>query len=194
MSEPIPAQPITTALEWDDLVLDPATRREVDDIVAWVRHQNTPMDDWRLAKRLKPGLRCLFHGPHGAGRTLTACLLGKVTGYPVYRVDLSQIVAKYIGETEKNLAALFDSAQRERWILFFDEADALFGKRTQRQSANDRAADLEVAYLLQKIEDYPWVVIVAGNLQGYIDDAFARRFQSVIQFRMPDAEQRRTES
>jgi len=190
MSEPIPAQPITTALEWDDLVLDPATRREVDDIVAWVRHQNTLMDDWRLAKRLKPGFRILFHGPHGTGKTLAACLLGKAIGSPVYRVDLSKVVSKYIGETEKNLAALFDAAEHQRWILFFDEADALFGKRTQVRDANDRAADLEVAYLLQKIEDYPWIVIVAGNLQGYIDDAFARRFESIILFRLPDAEQR----
>lgn len=189
-SPEFPAERITTNLDVADLVLDDATRREVDDIAAWVRHRRTLMEDWQLAKRLKPGYRAMFHGPPGTGKTLTACLLGKMTGMPVYRVDLSKVVSKYIGETEKNLASLFDHAQHRQWILFFDEADALFGKRTESRNANDRAANQQIAYLLQRIEDFPGVVILATNLMGNMDEAFSRRFQAAVSFAMPDARQR----
>jgi SpoVK/Ycf46/Vps4 family AAA+-type ATPase len=121
---------------------------------------------------------------------LTATLIGAEFGIDVYRIDLSMLVSKYIGETEKNLANVFDQAQNKHWILFFDEADALFGKRTQTASANDRYANQEVAYLLQRVEDYPGVVILATNLKGNVDEAFARRFQSLVYFPIPDAEQR----
>jgi len=104
----------------------------------------------------------------------------------VYRVDLSMIVSKYIGETEKNLARVFDSAENRNWILFFDEADALFGKRTSAQTSNDRHANQEVAYLLQRIEDFPGTVILATNLRTHIDEAFSRRFQSLVYFAMPE--------
>jgi SpoVK/Ycf46/Vps4 family AAA+-type ATPase len=117
-------------------------------------------------------------------------LLGRLTGLPVYRIDLSKVVSKYIGETEKNLASLFDHAQHGNWILFFDEADSLFGKRTETRNANDRAANQQVSYLLQRIEDFPGVVILATNLRAQLDEAFTRRFQSVTLFRMPNAEQR----
>lgn len=189
-SPEFPAQRITTPYEWDDLVLDDSIQREIDDIATWVRHQDKLMDDWMLRKRLKPGFRSLFYGPPGTGKTMTACLLGKATGLSVYRIDLSKVVSKYIGETEKNLASLFDHAQHQDWILFFDEADSLFGKRTESRNANDRAANQQVSYLLQRIEDFPGVVILATNLRSQLDDAFARRFQSVIRFRMPDGEQR----
>ena len=108
----------------------------------------------------------------------------------VYRIDLSMLVSKYIGETEKNLSNVFDQAENKRWILFFDEADSLFGKRTQTSNANDRFANQETSYLLQRIEDFPGVVILATNLKTNMDDAFSRRFQSVIHFPMPDVEQR----
>jgi SpoVK/Ycf46/Vps4 family AAA+-type ATPase len=108
----------------------------------------------------------------------------------VYRIDLSMVVSKYIGETEKNLAGVFDMAENKNWILFFDEADALFGKRTQTNSSNDRHANQEVSYLLQRIEDFPGVVILATNFKANIDDAFSRRFQSMIHFRMPGPVQR----
>jgi SpoVK/Ycf46/Vps4 family AAA+-type ATPase len=111
-------------------------------------------------------------------------------GVDVYRIDLSMVVSKYIGETEKNLANIFDQAQNKNWILFFDEADALFGKRTQTTHAHDRYANQEISYLLQRTEDFPGVVILATNLKGNIDDAFARRFQSLVYFPMPDAGQR----
>ena len=189
-SAEFPAQRLTTAHEWDDLVLEGPAREEVDDIVAWIRHERFLMEGWGLAKRLKPGFRSLFYGPPGTGKTLTASLLAKAVGRSVYRIDLSKVVSKYIGETEKNLASLFDHARHQDWILFFDEAEALFGKRTESRNANDRAANQQISYLLQRIEDFPGVVILATNLRSHLDDAFARRFQSMIHFPMPDVDQR----
>jgi len=189
--EGFPAERITTPLNWSDLVIDAPTRQQIDMIGSWIRHAHTLLHDWELARRLKPGYRCLFYGGPGTGKTLTACLLGKHYGLPVYRVDLSRVVSKWIGETEKNLAALFDQAQQRDWILFFDEAEALFGKRTDSHSANDRAANQQIAYLLQRLEDFPGLVILSTNQRAHMDEAFARRFQSSIQFPMPDAAARR---
>ena len=189
-STDFPASRLTTPLEWDDLVLDAAVREQVNQITEWVRHSRTLLKDWGLARRLKPGFRTLFHGPPGAGKTLTAALLGKATGLVVYRVDISRVVSKWIGETEKNLAALFDQAEHRNWILFFDEADALFGKRGESNSANDRAANQQIAYLLQRLEDYPGLAILATNLHNHLDEAFARRFQSSIHFGVPNADAR----
>ncbi|WP_448661444.1 ATP-binding protein [Sphingomonas sp. CJ20] len=181
-----PAERITTPLDWSDLVLDPGTATKIAEIGAWITHARTLMDDWGLGYRLKPGYRCLFHGGPGTGKTLTAALLGKHHGLPVYRVDLSRIVSKWIGETEKNLAGLFDHAQDRNWILFFDEAEALFGKRTEGSTANDRSANQQIAYLLQRLEAFPGVVILSTNLRNHMDEAFARRFQSSVFFPMPD--------
>lgn len=185
-----PAQRIDTALAWDDLVLAPHLRDEVDEILAWIEHRDVLLDDWDLARRVRPGFRSLFYGPPGTGKSLTVALLGKQTGLPVYRIDLSMVVSKYIGETEKNLARVFDQAERHDWILFFDEADALFGKRNSGASANDRFANQEVAYLLQRVEDFSGVAILASNLKGNMDDAFARRFQSMLYFPMPGRDER----
>jgi hypothetical protein len=185
-----PARRISTELEWDDLVLDSDVLHDVEEIRAWIDHGQVLMHDWQLRRQIKPGFRSLFYGPPGTGKTLTAALLGKATGREVYRVDLSMVVSKYIGETEKNLAGLFDQAACREWILFFDEADALFGKRSAASSANDRYANQEVAYLLQRIEDFPGVVILASNLKGNIDEAFARRFQSMVFFPTPKPAQR----
>ncbi|MGK7915223.1 MAG: ATP-binding protein [Prochloraceae cyanobacterium] len=189
-SSVFPAQRITTELEWDDLVLDPATRKQIDDILTWVENKDVLMDKWQLKQRIKPGFRSLFYGPPGTGKTMTACLLGKKSGLPVFRIDLSKVISKYIGETEKNLARLFDRALHQDWILFFDEADSLFGKRVETQNSNDRAANQEISYLLQRIEDYSGLAILATNLRSNLDEAFARRFQSMIRFPMPNAEQR----
>ncbi len=189
-SASFPARRIESRLDWEDLVLAPEVMEELGNISGWIRHQKTIMQEWGLEKIIKPGYRALFYGPPGTGKTLTAALLGAETGMDVYRIDLSQIVSKYIGETEKNLAAVFNQAARKNWILFFDEADALFGKRTQTASANDRYANQEVAYLLQRIEDFPGVVILATNIKANIDDAFARRFQSLVYFSMPDPDER----
>ncbi|HEY6897931.1 MAG TPA: ATP-binding protein [Rhodocyclaceae bacterium] len=185
-----PAKLITTQLGWDDLVLGREVLDEIETINIWLRHGDAIMDGWGLGKAVKPGYRCLFYGPPGTGKTLTATLIGANAGLDVYRIDLSMVVSKYIGETEKNLCNIFDQARNKNWILFFDEADALFGKRTQTSSSNDRYANQEVSYLLQRIEDFPGVVILATNLKANIDEAFSRRFQTSIFFPMPDADQR----
>ena len=190
-SSSFPAKLLETSKEWDDLILPNKTLRDVEEVKAWLDHRATLLNDWELQRRINPGFRTLFHGPPGTGKTLTATLLGKVTGLPVYRVDLSLVVSKWIGETEKNLSNIFDQAENNDWILFFDEADALFGKRTQTSSSNDRYANQEVSYLLQRIEDFSGVVVLASNLKGNIDDAFARRFQSMVYFGEPKPEERR---
>ncbi len=185
-----PAKLISTKLTWDDLVLSPGVVEEIENINGWIRHGKTIMETWGVDAVIKPGYRSLFYGPSGTGKTLTATLIGKRAGLDLYRIDLSMVVSKYIGETEKNLANVFDQAEKKEWILFFDEADALFGKRTQTSNSNDRHANQEISYLLQRVEDYPGVVILATNLKANIDDAFARRFQSVVYFPMPDQEMR----
>lgn len=189
-SSSFPAKLITSVLGWQDLVLGPEVLEEIDAITTWIRHADTLLHGWQLHKAIKPGYRALFFGPPGTGKTLTATLIGQATQADVYRIDLSMVVSKYIGETEKNLAQVFDQAQTRRWILFFDEADALFGKRTNTSNSNDRHANQEVSYLLQRVEDFPGTVILATNLKANIDEAFARRFQSMVHFPMPDAEQR----
>ena len=185
-----PAEYIETEMEWEDLVLHPKTLHQIKEIEHWIAHNHTLLHDWGMRKRIKPGYRALFYGPPGTGKTLTATLLGKYTGKDVYRIDLSRVVSKYIGETEKNLSHLFDKAVDKNWILFFDEADALFGKRTDIRDAHDKYANQEVAYLLQRIESYDGLVILATNQRGNIDDAFTRRFQAIIHFPMPGIEER----
>nr|WP_218921466.1 ATP-binding protein [Haliscomenobacter hydrossis] len=189
-STDFPAEYISTGMDWDDLVLAPGTLKQIREIESWVRHQETFFETWGMGKRVKPGYRVLFHGPPGTGKTLTATLLGKTTGRDVFKIDLSMVVSKYIGETEKNLARLFDKAQNKNWILFFDEADALFGKRTGIRDAHDKYANQEVSYLLQRIEAYPGLTILASNFKSNIDDAFLRRFQALIYFPIPKPEER----
>jgi AAA+ superfamily predicted ATPase len=185
-----PARLIETALTWDDLVLHTGTRRQVEEIETWLHHGETLMVDWGMASKLRPGYRSLFYGPPGTGKTMTACLLGKATGRDVYRIDLSLVISKYIGETEKNLAKVFDQAQYKGWILFFDEADALFGKRSATKDAHDRYANQEVSFLLQRIETFDGIAILASNRRDDLDEAFSRRFESIIYFPMPRPEER----
>lgn len=185
-----PAKLITSKLTWDDLVLSLDVMDEIDHLHTWLRQGKELVNRWGLEKSIKAGYRSLFFGPPGTGKTLTATLLGASVGVDVYRIDLSMVVSKYIGETEKNLAGVFDQAENKNWILFFDEADALFGKRTQTSSSNDRHANQEISYLLQRVEDFPGVVILASNIKANIDEAFARRFQSIIYFPLPDETER----
>lgn len=181
-----PARSLTTKYRWDELVLDPYTHEQLEELKAWLQHGDTLMKTWQLERKLMPGYRCLFHGPPGTGKSLTAALLGQVSGRNVYCIDLSLIISKYIGETEKNLEKVFVQAEEKNWLLFFDEADALFGKRTQVNDSHDRFANQETSYLLQRVELFPGVVILATNLKSNIDEAFSRRFQAVIHFPMPD--------
>jgi hypothetical protein len=185
-----PAKLLSTEMDWEDVVLTGTTRAQINEIELWILHNELLLADPVMGKKLKPGFRALFYGPPGTGKTLSACLIGKRTGRDVYRVDLSTIVSKYIGETEKNLAKLFDRASRKDWILFFDEADALFGKRTDVNDSHDRYANQEVSYLLQRIEYHEGLVILATNMKNNIDSAFLRRFQSIIYFPMPKQEER----
>ncbi len=185
-----PARHVETPLEWEDLVLNATTMAQVLEIKAWIDHGDKLLYELGLDRHVKPGYRSLFCGPPGTGKTLTAMLLGKISGRPVFRIDLSLVVSKYIGETEKNLEKIFRRAEHKNWILFFDEADALFGKRTSIGDAHDRYANQEVSYLLQRVEDYAGVVILATNFKSNLDEAFTRRFQSVIHFPMPNKTER----
>lgn len=185
-----PAKRITSTLEWSDLVVDSHTMLQLNDIKIWLEHGSRLMNEWGMKKQLKPGYKALFHGPPGTGKTLTAGLFGKFSGLDVYRVDLSMVVSKYIGETEKNLEKVFTKAEHKNWILFFDEADALFGKRTSISDAHDKYANQEIAYLLQRLEDYNGLVILSSNMRSNVDEAFGRRLQSVIHFPVPKSQER----
>lgn len=185
-----PACKLQTQFEWSDLILSEATQTQLNELQLWLKHGDTLRHDWAMAKALNSGYKALFYGPPGTGKTLTAALLGKTLNQPVYRIDLSQLVSKYIGETQKNLERIFQTAEQYDWILFFDEADALFGKRTQVGNSNDRNANMETSFLLQRIEICSVLVILATNLKDNIDDAFIRRFQSIIHFANPGADER----
>jgi len=189
-STTFPAKLLTTGMNWDDLVVDEHTALQLNEIRIWLQHGKTLLEDWGMASKIKPGYKVLFHGPPGTGKTLTAALLGKLFNLDVYRIDLSMVVSKYIGETEKNLEKIFSKAENKNWILFFDEADALFGKRTDIRDAHDKYANQEISYLLQRLEDYPGLVILASNMRNNVDEAFTRRLQGVILFKKPQAKER----
>lgn len=184
-----PARMIETNLEWNDLMLAKNTKQHLFELKEWLENRDE-LDEWTISRHIKKGYRALFYGPPGTGKTLAASLLGKFTNTQVFLVDLSLVVSKYIGETEKNLGMLFNRAKNKNWILFFDEADALFGKRTSVRDAHDKYANQEVSYLLQRVEEFPGLVILASNLKGNIDEAFLRRFQSVIHFPLPGNSER----
>ncbi len=189
-SADFPAQLISTSQEMTDLVVDPAVVEGIEDIKNYLNNGKVLKEDYEFGKKIKNGYRVLFTGPSGTGKTLTTTLLGKECQREVYRIDLSTVVSKYIGETEKNLARVFDLAESKGWILFFDEADALFGKRGNTSDAHDRYANQGVSFLLQRVEDFDGLVILCSNFKKNIDDAFYRRFQAVIDFKLPTAQQR----
>ncbi|MDX8339927.1 ATP-binding protein [Draconibacterium sp. IB214405] len=190
LSSDFPAQRISTNLEWSDLVLRQKTLEEIRELETWLNYNDRLLDEWGMHDKIKPGFRVLFYGPSGTGKTMTTCLLGKYTRRDVYRVDLSMVISKYIGETEKNLSGLFNKAEHKDWILFFDEADSLFGKRTNVRDAHDKYANQEVSYLLQRIEAHRGLVILASNMKGNIDSAFTRRFNAFVEFVPPEINER----
>ncbi|WP_312345356.1 ATP-binding protein [Chryseobacterium binzhouense] len=190
MSNDFPAELLQTQRSWTDLILPEPTLNEIQSIEAWYNSSRVLMEDWGMQKKLKPGFRVLFYGEPGTGKTLAASLLGKYIQRPVFRVDVSMLVSKYIGETEKQLAKLFDKAENKNWILFFDEADAVFGKRTNVRDAHDKYANQEVSYLLQRIETFSGLIILASNFKNNMDKAFTRRFHSCIKFSNPKYEER----
>lgn len=189
-SHDFPATLITSDYTWDELIVDYDTRNQLKEVKEWLDYENIRRTKGIENKKFKGGYKCLFFGVPGTGKTLAASLIGKLTNRQVYRIDLSAVVSKYIGETEKNLAKIFDRAAHGNWILFFDEADALFGKRGTTQNAHDRYANQEVSYLLQRFENYEGVSILASNFKENIDTAFYRRFHSIVQFKNPEQEER----
>jgi DNA polymerase III delta prime subunit len=174
---------------WSDIVLPDDRRQRLEHIAARVKHRRTVHYDWGFGDKLSrgKGLNVLFAGQSGVGKTMAAEVLASELSLVLFQVDLSSVVSKYIGETEKHLAAIFHEAEMSQSLLFFDEADSLFGKRTEVKDAHDRYANLEVNYLLQRIEQYEGLVILATNMQRNLDDAFLRRMQEVIDFPFPDA-------
>lgn len=185
-----PAKHITTSQEWEDLVVADHLLNGLEEIKEYTQYGKQLKNDHQFGKKIKPGFKVLFTGPPGTGKTLTASLLGKSCGMDVFRIDLSMVVSKYIGETEKNLSRIFDQAVNKDWILFFDEADALFGKRSDVKDVHDKYANQEVSYLLQLMEDFDGLVILCSNFKDNIDEAFFRRFQLVLYFDIPDVHQR----
>lgn len=185
-----PAKHITTSQEWSDLIVADQLLNGLEEIKAYTRYGKQLKNEYQFGKKIKPGFKVLFTGPPGTGKTLTATLLGKACEMDVYRIDLSMVVSKYIGETEKNLSRVFDLAENKDWILFFDEADALFGKRSTVTDAHDRYANQEMSFLLQRMEDFDGLIILCSNFKKKINEAFFRRFQLVLDFEIPNARQR----
>ncbi|HYF32573.1 MAG TPA: ATP-binding protein [Chitinophagaceae bacterium] len=185
-----PAKLITTQLGWNDLVINDELREQVTELLDWVKYNDQLMYNWGMSKRLVKGYRALFYGPPGTGKTFTAGLIAREMNKHLYKIDLSMVVSKYIGETEKNLELLFARAEDKGWILFFDEADALFGKRTNVRDAHDKYANQEVSYLLQRIEDFNGLIILCTNMKNNMDDAFIRRFNCIMKFPLPSPDER----
>ncbi len=169
---------------WDDLVLPDTQRQMLHEFLYWVRERARVVGEW--GGRDVGGPLALFSGPSGTGKTFTASVLAEDLGWPLYRVDLGMIISKYIGETEKNLNALFDAAHGNEIVLQFDEADSLLGKRAEVKEARDRYANMEVSHLLSRIEQHRGPCILTTNLRAHLDSAFMRRFQAVIEFPRPD--------
>jgi hypothetical protein len=186
------AERIESKLSWEDLVLPPLQKGTLKEISAHVRQKAKVYEDWGFASKSRRGLgiTALFSGPSGTGKTLAAGVLANELNLDLYKIELSAVVSKYIGETEKNLQRIFDAAESGGVILLFDEADSIFGKRSEVKDSKDRNANLEVSYLLQRMESYPGMAILTTNLQSNLDPAFMRRLRFVTQFSMPDAAHR----
>ena len=186
------ARKITPHYSWDDIVLPVDRLRQLQEITNTVKYRARVYDEWGFDRKLAlgKGLNVLFAGPSGTGKTMAAEIMAQELGLDLYKIDLSTVVSKYIGETEKNLARIFEEAETSNAILFFDEADALFGKRSEVRDSHDRYANIEISYLLQKMEEYEGVVILATNLRKNMDDAFVRRMHFTVEFPFPDERHR----
>ena len=187
------AQKIEPKYTWQDIVLPPDQLSQLKELCQQATYKHRVYGDWGFDRKLSlgKGLNALFSGPPGTGKTMAAEVIANALQLDLFRIDLSQVVSKYIGETEKNLHQIFLEAQTGSTILFFDEADALFGKRSDVKDAHDRYANIEIGYLLQKMEEYEGVAILATNLRQHIDDAFLRRMNFVVEFPFPDTEYRK---
>jgi hypothetical protein len=186
------ARRIIPRFDWDDLILPPDQLAQLHEIRERARYAHRVQDEWGYGRKVAPaaGVSALFAGESGTGKTMSAEVIARDLGLVLYKIDLSSVVSKYIGETEKNLSVIFEEAHASNAILFFDEADALFGKRSEVKDAHDRYANIEIAYLLQRIETYDGIAILATNLRQNLDEAFTRRLDFLIDFPFPDAEYR----
>ena len=186
------AHPISTDNSWDDLIIPNQDKKMIIDICKQRKLRNIVFEDWGLSERIDygKGLSLLFSGAPGTGKTMVAGIISNEMGLPLYRVDLSRIVSKYIGETEKNLSSLFDEAERSNSILLFDETDALFSQRTEVKDSKDRGANLEISYLLQRMESHSGICIMTTNYIENIDQAFFRRISYVFHFPKPSEKDR----
>ena len=182
------ASKVVERKRWEDLILEPDPLAQLHEICGMVEHRHRVYDEWGFGKKLSngKGVVSLFAGQSGTGKTMSAGVIAAELGLDLYKIDLSGVVSKYIGETEKNLGAIFRDASLSNAILFFDEADALFGKRSEVRDAHDRYANIETAYLLQQIEEYAGPVILSTNLKANLDEAFLRRMHFVVDFPMPE--------
>jgi hypothetical protein len=173
---------------WDDLVLPPAVSVQLRELVVRVRQRDHVMDDWGMgaASSKGRGIKALFAGDSGTGKTMSAEVVARALGLDLYVIDLSTVVDKFVGETEKNLDRIFGEADRINGVLLFDEADALFGKRSEVKDAQDRYANVEVAYLLQRMELFEGLAILTTNLRSNLDEAFSRRLDALVDFPLPD--------
>ncbi len=169
---------------WTDIVLPTGKLRQLEEICNYVKYRQTVYSDWRVDRKfsLGKGLNVLFCGSSGTGKTMAAEVIANELKLDLYKIDLSCVVSKYIGETEKNLSKIFKEAETSNAVLFFDEADALFGKRSEVKDSHDRYANIEINYLLQKMEEYEGIVILASNLRKNIDEAFTRRMHFSVDF------------
>lgn len=181
---------VVPRVSWDDLVLPPAQERQLHALVERYRQRGRVHDDWGLSLYPSPGVVALFSGPSGSGKTTSAEALAHELGIDLFRVDLSALVSKYVGETEKNLEEIFSAAHTGNYLLLFDEADSLFGSRSKVEDSKDRYANMEVSYLLQRLETYDGAVVLTSNFQGNIDQAFLRRIHVTVPFTVPTAAER----
>jgi len=185
------AQPVASRFALEELVLPAGQAQQIDEIRQAMIALTTVHYGWGTARAWNEGgLAVLFGGPPGTGKTMAAEALAKALELPMYRIDLSQVVNKYIGETEKNLKRVFDAAELADCLLFFDEADALFGKRTEVKDAHDRFANIEISYLLERMERFKGLAILATNRKKDLDEAFIRRLRFVVEFPLPGVKER----
>ncbi|MFP2895384.1 ATP-binding protein, partial [Corallococcus sp. 4LFB] len=184
---------VATPWNWEDLVLPASRLEQLRELRDQARFRLRVLEGWGFARTLggSQGMVLLFAGPPGTGKTLTAGVLAADLGLELYRIDLSSVVSKYIGETEKHLAHLFDEAERGQAVLLFDEADALFARRTEARDAHDRYANLETGYLLQRLEAFTGLAILTTNLLSNLDPAFVRRLRAIVEFPLPGERERR---
>lgn len=183
-------QKIAPRYTWEDIVLPKEKRKQLREICNYVKHHPKSYEEWGQRRALGEGLNALFVGPSGTGKTMAAEIIAHELRLDMYKIDLSMVVSKYVGETEKNLNKIFEGTKESNAILFFDEADALFGKRSEVKDSHDRYANIEINYLLQRMEEHEGVVILATNQGKNMDPAFVRRMHFIAEFSFPNKKHR----